>query len=51
MDMLAGLSGVYILRIPPDFWAIAVPSAAIAINNTPAVAAARRLGLISLPSF
>jgi hypothetical protein len=40
MDMLAGLSGLSILRMPPCFWANAVPPPEIAISNAIAVAAA-----------
>jgi hypothetical protein len=36
MDMLAGLSMLYILRMPPRFWADAVPPPDIEISNTPA---------------
>src|ERR1700756_3448719 len=35
IDMLAGLSGEYILRIPPDFWASAGSTASSVISNPP----------------
>src|SRR6516164_7281409 len=45
IDMLPGLSMLYILRTPPGFCADAVPPADIAISST--LAAARRLSIIS----
>jgi hypothetical protein len=48
VDMLAGLSGVYIFSMPPCFWANAVPPAEIAISNALAATAARRFSIISL---
>src|SRR6266446_4734885 len=41
IDMLAGLSGLYILRIPPGFCAPAPPPVAAASRTAPAIAAAR----------
>jgi hypothetical protein len=49
--MLAGLSGLNILRMPPGFWADAVPLADIAITATLAATAMRRLSVISLVSL
>ena len=46
--MLAGLSMLYILRMPPRFWADAVPPPVIEISNTPAAATARKLRIIAL---
>src|SRR4029077_4988795 len=50
IDMLAGLSGVYIRRMPPCFWADAVPSADIAAINALATTAARNIDFISFAS-
>jgi hypothetical protein len=36
IDMLAGLSTVYIVRVPPAFWADAGAAASIATSNRPA---------------
>ena len=47
IDMLAGLSMLYILRMPPRFWADAVPPPDIEISNTPA-ATACKLRIIAL---
>ena len=46
IDMVGGLSGLYILRMPPRFWANAVPLPEITISNATAAAAARRLNPI-----
>jgi len=48
IDMLAGLSGSYIFRMPPCFWAKASSAANIARNNEPAAANPRRLRFISM---
>src|ERR1700756_2727187 len=48
IDMLAGLSGSYIFRMPPCFWANAASAANIARNNEPAVANPRRFRFISM---
>ena len=45
--MLAGLSGLYIFRIPPAFWADA-GSAATATSNGAAIANAPRYRIISV---
>jgi hypothetical protein len=52
IDMLAGLSGSYILRMPPAFWADA-DSAATATSNDVATATAPRSRFIFvyLPPF
>ena len=50
IDMLAGLSGVYILRTPPGFCAKAVPPPEIRISNALAASAARMFSIISLAS-
>src|SRR5215470_15552268 len=42
IDMLAGLSGLYILRVPPGFWANAGP-----VRNVAVIASAPRYGFIS----
>jgi hypothetical protein len=49
IDMVGGLSGLYILRMPPRFWANAVPLLEIAISNATVAAAARRLNAIFCP--
>src|SRR5215472_11644036 len=49
IDMLGGLSQMYIVRKPPRFCAETVPLAEIAISNALAAAAARRF--ISCPPF
>src|SRR5260370_542732 len=46
--MLAGLSGLYIFRMPPCFWANAASAANIARNNEPAAANPRRFRFISV---
>src|SRR6185437_11502562 len=46
--MLAGLSGLYIFRMPPCFWANATSAANIARNNEPAAANPRRFRFISV---
>jgi hypothetical protein len=46
-DMLAGLSGEYILRMPPVFWADA-GSATTATSNGAAIANAPRYRIISV---
>src|SRR5205085_12295153 len=46
IDMLAGLSGLYILRTPPCFWADAGPAAAIATSNALAAARAEKFWFI-----
>src|SRR5439155_22665411 len=48
IDMLAGLSGLYIFRMPPCFWANAASAANIARDNEPAAANPRRLRFISV---
>ena len=48
IDMLAGLSGLYIFRMPPCFWANAASAANIARDNEPAAANARRFRFISV---
>ena len=48
IDMLAGLSMLYIFRTPPGFCADAVPPPDIEISNTPAATTARKLRLIAL---
>jgi hypothetical protein len=45
--MLAGLSGLYIFRMPPDLWASA-GSAATATSNGAAIANAPRYRFISV---
>src|SRR5215472_11255066 len=47
IDMLAGLSGLYIFRMPPDFWANA-GSATTATSNGAAIANAPRYRFISV---
>ena len=47
IDMLAGLSGSYIFRMPPGFWANA-GSATTAASNGAATANARRYRVISV---
>src|SRR5205823_5318020 len=47
IDMLAGLSGLYIFRIPPCFWANAGPAAAEATSIGAAIANAAQCGFIS----
>src|SRR6516162_2022276 len=49
IDMLAGLSGLYIFRMPPCFCAKAVPPPDTAISNALAAATARNLSVIPLP--
>ena len=49
--MLAGLSGVYILRMPPCFWADAGLATDIAANNALAAMTARIFSIISLASL
>src|SRR6266436_5488916 len=44
--MLAGLSRVYILRIPPCFWAAAGPVVKLAASNTAIIANARNIWII-----
>src|SRR5215472_6028626 len=51
IDMLAGLSGENILRMPPCFWANAVSLADVAISNVTAASAMRRVSVISLVSL
>src|SRR6201982_451468 len=46
IDMLAGLSGLYIFKMPPCFWAKASSAANIARNNAPAAANPRRFRFI-----
>jgi hypothetical protein len=48
IDMLAGLSGEYILRMPPDFCANAGSPEDRAISNPPVAAHARILHFISV---
>src|SRR6202011_550534 len=48
IDMLAGLSGLYIFKMPPRFWAHAASAANIATNNETAAANPRRLRFISV---
>src|SRR3984893_3737690 len=48
IDMLAGLSGLYIFKMPPCFWANAASTANIARNNEHAAAKPRRFGFISV---
>ena len=48
IDMLAGLSGLYIFRMPPCFWATPAPAANTARSNEPAAANPRRLRFISV---
>ena len=50
IDMLAGLSGVYIRRMPPCFWANAVPAADITASNALAAAAACNIDLMCFSS-
>jgi hypothetical protein len=45
-DMLAGLSIIYCLRMPPCVWASAAGAKASAVSN-PAITAARRLSIIA----
>src|ERR1700730_17410968 len=47
IDMLAGLSGLYILKIPPCFWANAVSARDNASKSAPAAASWCRSRLIS----
>jgi len=47
--MLAGLSTVYIVRMPPDFWADAGSAASKATSNGPAAANILRFRII--PTF
>src|SRR5258708_39290366 len=47
IDMLAGLSGLYIFRMPPDFWANAASATDNANNSEPATASTCRSRLIS----
>ena len=49
IDMLAGLSGLYIRNMPPCFWANAASAAARTVSNAPAAASARRSRFISVP--
>src|SRR5215468_4430463 len=46
IDMLAGLSGLYILRMPPCFWANAVPLPNITISSALAAIAAPSVDFI-----
>src|SRR6516162_2134385 len=46
IDTLAGLSGLYIFRIPPCFWANAASAANIATSNEPAAASLLSLRFI-----
>src|SRR5246127_97249 len=46
IDMLGGLSGSYIFKMPPCFWANAASEANIARNNEPAAANPRRFRFI-----
>jgi hypothetical protein len=48
IDTLAGLSGEYIFRIPPAFWANAGSAAAKATTNGVAITNAPRYGFISV---
>jgi hypothetical protein len=48
IDMLAGLSGLYIFKMPPCFSANAASTANIARNNEHAAAKPRRFGFISV---
>src|SRR5690349_15236641 len=48
IDMLAGLSGLYIFKTPPCFWAHATSAVNITRNNEPAAANPRRFRLISV---
>src|ERR1700746_2053724 len=47
--MLAGLSGLYIFKIPPCFWAHATSAVNIARNNEPAAENPRRFRFIRVP--
>src|SRR5215472_15479358 len=49
IDMLAGLSGLNILRMPPCFWASATSPHDTVISTALAAAAARSLRAISVP--
>jgi hypothetical protein len=48
IDMLAGLSGLYILRMPPGFWADAGPAATEATSIGATIANAPRYRFISV---
>ena len=48
IDMLAGLSGLYIFKMPPGFWAEAGAPAAMATSNGAAIAIAPRYRIISV---
>src|SRR6516225_7756630 len=48
IDMLAGLSGLYIFRMPPCFWANPASAANIARNSEPAAANPCRFRFISV---
>src|SRR5712691_6513428 len=50
IDIEAGLSGLYIRRMPPDFCACAGFMARAAQNRAPAMEGNRRQGFIRLPS-
>jgi Na+/H+-dicarboxylate symporter len=49
IDMLAGLSGLYIRNMPPCFWANAASAAAITVNNAPTAASTRSSRFMALP--
>src|SRR5208283_1908517 len=51
IDMLAGLSGSYILRIPPGFWAQAGGTPSVAMTIAAAVVIARRFPFIRQTSL
>ena len=48
IDMLAGLSGLYIFKMPPGFWAEAGAPAAMATSNGATIAIAPRYRIISV---
>src|SRR5713101_6289385 len=50
IDMLAGLSGLYILRIPPGFCAHAAPPVVAASSTAPAIAITRDCRCITVSS-
>src|SRR5229473_7695752 len=50
-DMLAGLSGEYILRMPPAFWARTGPVPEMMASNAPITANAHRCRAISISSL
>jgi hypothetical protein len=48
IDMLAGLSGLYIRNMPPGFWADAGSATATAINATPVAKSTQRCRFIAV---